>query len=251
MATKQDTLSKLASYDGVAEDPVGSNHILFNEWHYGRRQAAPWCATYLSYCLHHSGVPVGPGNRGTAYTPSFADWAKREGLWVAWDRPIEPGWIVLFYFPSKGRIAHCGVTSDVGSGVGSFRAWEGNTDARGGRTGGRVLQQARSRGTVGSSGGFVNLNRYYTGVRNGGNGGQGNRCALGHPLLRSRARGFPVKHCQDLLVRNGAAISIDGDFGAGTERAVRSYQSSKGLKADGQVGPLTWGSLHQVVGQVV
>jgi hypothetical protein len=161
------------------------------------------------------------------------------------------GTSVLFYFPSKGRIAHCGVTSEVGSGQGSFRAWEGNTDARGGRTGGRVLQQARSRGTVGSSGGFVNLNRYYTGGGDGGNGGQGNRCALGHPLLRPKASGFPVKHCQDLLLRNGEVISIDGDFGPGTEKAVRRYQSSKGLKVDGQVGPLTWGSLHQVVGQVV
>lgn len=36
---------------------------------------------------------------------------------------------------------------------------------------------------------------------------------------------------------------IDGDFGGGTERAVKAYQRSKGLIVDGKVGPKTWASL--------
>ena len=38
---------------------------------------------------------------------------------------------------------------------------------------------------------------------------------------------------------------IDGDFGGGTERAVKAYQRSKGLAADGKVGPKTWTSLFE------
>jgi hypothetical protein len=36
---------------------------------------------------------------------------------------------------------------------------------------------------------------------------------------------------------------IDGDFGGGTERAVKDYQRSNGLTIDGKVGPETWANL--------
>lgn len=35
-------------------------------------------------------------------------------------------------------------------------------------------------------------------------------------------------------------LAIDGDFGAGTEQAVRGYQNARGLKVDGIVGEKTW-----------
>jgi peptidoglycan hydrolase-like protein with peptidoglycan-binding domain len=34
-------------------------------------------------------------------------------------------------------------------------------------------------------------------------------------------------------------VTADGDFGPGTERAVKAWQTSKGLTADGVVGPKT------------
>lgn len=36
------------------------------------------------------------------------------------------------------------------------------------------------------------------------------------------------------------SIAVDGSFGSGTLSAVKSYQSSNGLTADGVVGPNTW-----------
>ena len=44
------------------------------------------------------------------------------------------------------------------------------------------------------------------------------------------------------LLRNRGVFrdKIDGVFGAKTESAVRKFQRSKGLKADGIVGPQTW-----------
>jgi peptidoglycan hydrolase-like protein with peptidoglycan-binding domain len=48
-----------------------------------------------------------------------------------------------------------------------------------------------------------------------------------------------VTELQDLLNKNGASLTVDGDFGPATLSAVESYQSSHGLSVDGIVGPMT------------
>lgn len=40
--------------------------------------------------------------------------------------------------------------------------------------------------------------------------------------------------------------TIDGKFGAGTAKSVRSFQAAKGLKVDGKIGPNTWAALDRV-----
>jgi peptidoglycan hydrolase-like protein with peptidoglycan-binding domain len=52
-----------------------------------------------------------------------------------------------------------------------------------------------------------------------------------------------VTELQELLNSHGAGLTVDGDFGAGTLAAVKSYQSAHGLSADGIVGPATKASL--------
>ncbi len=37
---------------------------------------------------------------------------------------------------------------------------------------------------------------------------------------------------------------VDGKLGALTQKAVRAFQESEGLKVDGKVGPKTWGKLE-------
>ena len=53
-----------------------------------------------------------------------------------------------------------------------------------------------------------------------------------------------VTELQDLLNVQGAGLTVDGDFGNGTLAAVESFQSSHGLQANGQVGPLTKAALY-------
>ncbi|ARV57902.1 hypothetical protein BZZ01_03960 [Nostocales cyanobacterium HT-58-2] len=65
----------------------------------------------------------------------------------------------------------------------------------------------------------------------------------GLPTLRFGDSGNSVKVLQRLLVSNGYFVQLDGVFGALTETAVRAFQSARGLKADGVVGPRTWGEL--------
>lgn len=53
-----------------------------------------------------------------------------------------------------------------------------------------------------------------------------------------------VRQIQELLVGRGFTIAVDGQFGPGTEAAVREFQASVGLAADGIVGPMTWVALN-------
>jgi peptidoglycan hydrolase-like protein with peptidoglycan-binding domain len=61
--------------------------------------------------------------------------------------------------------------------------------------------------------------------------------------LRYGSTGESVKTLQQQLNSSGYSLTADGAFGSNTLAAVKSFQSSKGLTADGIVGPLTWSSL--------
>jgi len=54
-------------------------------------------------------------------------------------------------------------------------------------------------------------------------------------ILKRGLKGEPVKSLQAKL-----GIPADGDFGSGTEKALKDYQSAHGLKADGIAGPDTF-----------
>ena len=53
--------------------------------------------------------------------------------------------------------------------------------------------------------------------------------------IKVGSRGSEVKLIQEFL-----GITADGIFGAGTERAIKEWQSKNNLLADGIVGPRTW-----------
>ena len=58
-------------------------------------------------------------------------------------------------------------------------------------------------------------------------------------LLKRGMKGESVKWLQWELVRHGADIKIDGDFGHKTLEAVLSFQQANSLKVDGLAGPNT------------
>jgi putative chitinase len=57
-------------------------------------------------------------------------------------------------------------------------------------------------------------------------------------VLRKGAKGDGVKIMQTAL-----GINADGDFGPGTERALKAWQTANGLTADGVAGPATFAKL--------
>lgn len=57
-------------------------------------------------------------------------------------------------------------------------------------------------------------------------------------LLKVGSKGDDVKKLQEKL-----GLTADGNFGPGTEKAVKEWQSANGLTADGIVGSGTWGKM--------
>ena len=69
-------------------------------------------------------------------------------------------------------------------------------------------------------------------------------------VLRRGSRNSAVLFLQKLLLSYLYPItSLDGVFGAETERAVRAFQTENGLSADGIVGRNTWNALFNSVGR--
>ncbi len=58
--------------------------------------------------------------------------------------------------------------------------------------------------------------------------------------LRQGSRGAAVRTMQQRLRDLGFNVSVDGDFGPGTRRAVIAFQRNNGVAGDGIVGPATW-----------
>lgn len=64
------------------------------------------------------------------------------------------------------------------------------------------------------------------------------------PTIRNGSSGNAVRALQiQLNEKRSASLSVDGNFGPGTEAAVRSFQSHAGITSDGVVGPTTWKNL--------
>jgi peptidoglycan hydrolase-like protein with peptidoglycan-binding domain len=66
------------------------------------------------------------------------------------------------------------------------------------------------------------------------------------PLLRQGDSGAAVTELQRLLNAKGVNVTVDGIFGASTQKAVIQFQRSNGLTADGIVGAKTWAALRKV-----
>ena len=67
--------------------------------------------------------------------------------------------------------------------------------------------------------------------------------AINLPVLKKGAKGTSVKAMQMLLIGYGFPMDgygPDGSFGGATERALKAYQSAKGLEPDGSCGRKTW-----------
>lgn len=72
----------------------------------------------------------------------------------------------------------------------------------------------------------------------------GNKTRAAVPTLRRGSKGIIVKILQALLVCNGyAAAYADGNFGSGTEQAVKKYQNQVDIDVDGAAGKDTFTKL--------
>lgn len=72
-------------------------------------------------------------------------------------------------------------------------------------------------------------------------------CGVNLPILQKGSKGSTVRSVQTLLIHKFSiscgSYGADADFGAATEKAVKQFQTSKGIGADGIVGAKTWPAL--------
>lgn len=251
MTTAAELIAHFAADNGYAESPAGSNSTKYNRWYYGSDVRAAWCATCASEHAFDTGCPIPATTaKGFAYTPSGAAWFKNHGAWVGQYGPIKPGYFVFFYWPNLGRIGHVGIVARVYA-DGTFDSWEGNTDAAGGRTGGKVMLKRRSRSTVGAGGGFGVTPLVDNGPLppmpapapppSGDSNTYINFAAL--PGVARGARGQYVRIAQGLMVSHCGAggtnrdtqwAFVDGDYGSGTAGVLARWQQATGqLAANG------------------
>jgi hypothetical protein len=64
------------------------------------------------------------------------------------------------------------------------------------------------------------------------------------------SKGTSVTELQTALAKLGYTVSADGIFGNETQTALKSYQETNGLEADGVCGPITWASINTALGNV-
>lgn len=69
------------------------------------------------------------------------------------------------------------------------------------------------------------------------------KAAASQRMVKRGDKGPVVRAVQQQLAARGWRLAVDGDFGPGTDKVVRQFQSEKGLGADGIVGPRTWFAL--------
>jgi peptidoglycan hydrolase-like protein with peptidoglycan-binding domain len=63
------------------------------------------------------------------------------------------------------------------------------------------------------------------------------------PVVQNGSQGHPIRTLQFLLRAHGHNLAVDGMFGPATEAAVKAFQASKGMTADGIMNPQTWSVL--------
>jgi peptidoglycan hydrolase-like protein with peptidoglycan-binding domain len=63
------------------------------------------------------------------------------------------------------------------------------------------------------------------------------------PVVQNGSQGHPIRTLQLLLRAHGHNLTVDGMFGPATEAAVKAFQTSKGMTADGITSAQTWSTL--------
>jgi hypothetical protein len=207
--------------------------------------AAPWCDQAVTYWARHSGNAAAVLPKGDrAFTVWHAGDGQALGRWHAGTvenikAHATPGCPIFFDWDGSntiGAIDHIGVIEKVLS-DGRVQTIEANT-------GDAVKRRVRSASVIA---GFWNPD--YGDVT----------AAAAHaktwmeelvdklPLLKPGAKGWAVKRAFYLLIANGFALDPkvvkDTEYTKAMQAKVAEFQKAKKLKADKEIGSLTWTAL--------
>lgn len=70
---------------------------------------------------------------------------------------------------------------------------------------------------------------------------------IAKPVLKKGSKGAEVTKLQQNLNEFGYLLAVDGDFGSGTDRALRGWQRATGLTVDGSYGPASYAKMKEIL----
>jgi hypothetical protein len=242
---------------GTIEGPK-DNETKYGAW--SKANFLPWCGSFVNWTAMTAGVKI----PNTVYTPAGVAAFKSKNKWVPvkGNKP-EAGWVVYFNFPGGADIDHVGwVLKDNGDGT--CITIEGNTTADGKSgsqsNGGECVKKLRAYGPnkkglpvfIAGYGSIdypdadtpavKTLEEKKLALANvaKSQGVEVPAVKLFKPL-KNGSKGQGVKNIQTML-----KLKVDGQFGPGTEKAVKAFQTKEKLKPTGIVDEETFRRLKGV-----
>lgn len=224
---RQAIIDTAASQNGTKENPPNTNKTKYGAW-YGMDGVA-WCAIFVSWVYNEAGHPLGTidSPKGYHYCPSAYNFWKRNNRIT---KDPQPGDIVLYDWEGDGLSNHTGIFVAWVKPGETFKAWEGNTSLTNDSDGGQVMMRTRSARLVQAfvnTGIFVDAIQPITGILKRGDKGAG--------VAAIQKQLFDLKY---------EGVTVDGDFGATTEKLIRQFQQEHGLAITGQVDAIVEGALQ-------
>lgn len=233
MSVADKVLSQLAALAGESE--VASNNIVTVTKYYNA-QGQPYCGYSIKYAFEKAGYSsIIKGCSNPAYVPTIRQWMDSEG-WRVSNSSAKAGDIFVY-----GSDDHVGFVYQPYSGT-TVITLEGNSKVY------ATLSEAKS--STAGTGSFEgigykkrNLGSSFKLYRPAYDGASASSSAASTSSISSTAKTHIAKFQQWLKSEYGAAISVDGVYGAMTKKAaVTAYQEfmnktyNTGLEVDGVFG---------------
>ena len=229
----------LAGWYGYTE-AAGQDDIIIDIYNaqresgtYKMTHADPWCHATISAAAYKSGDKGKVPN--TAYCPTGINWFKARGLWTGrYDSKYAPAVGDIIYYDWGGDKVSDHVGAVVGVNGNTLQVREGNkndmlTD--------RYIQKSST------------LIMGYGRPAWGGTtpAATHNTQTTSRNWLQKGDKGSKVKDLQIKLIACGYSCGpcgADGDFGSGTEAAVKAFQRAAKITVDGLAGEITLAKLN-------
>lgn len=234
MTAAEKIIAVAAAEIGTKENPANSNRVKYNTEYYGNDIASSkraWCCAFVWWVFRHADLSnLFYGGKKCAGCTTLMNYYKAQGQLV--EGPYRPGDLVFFQFDKDAASDHIGIIEkDNGDTISTI---EGNTSTSSDDNGGTVMRRTRKKSLIMA----VARPKYPQ--------EEVEKVTISLSKLRKGSRGSEVKALQRLLIGSGfgcGASGADGIFGGDTLTAVKAFQESNGLEADGIVGKATWTAL--------
>lgn len=206
--------------------------------YYGLASGTAWCCAFVSYIMMKAGAKkLFCGGTATFYVPTAQAWLKKNCKQVKM-ADAKAGDIVIFtwdgngYNSERGSRDHIGFIRKKGTSSTAYTI-EGNT------SGSIVANRTRP-------------SRYIYGIYrpNYTSSSSESSTSTAYPTksLKKGSTGTQVKKLQKCLNKLiGAGLTVDGDYGTATYKAVIAFQKKYGLTQDGIVGTKTLAKIKSLM----